>query len=123
MLEFIQNNTSSFSLKPTQQKICIPVVNRICKKMPGGVRFSDIKIIKAEALIINGHHRYLASVLANYAIEHTEWQAPRNVSSADWALIEYVDDDWDSVEDIERLNLEDAWYNGIPLEEMIKMIS
>ncbi len=50
-------------LKSTHGKLCFPIINRIYQKMLVGIKFPSIKI--DDNLIIDGHHRYLASLLAN----------------------------------------------------------
>lgn len=45
----------------THDKLCLPIINRIYKKMINGIKFDDIKI--CGKLIIDGHHRYVSSLL------------------------------------------------------------
>jgi len=59
---FIASNT--INLKPTQAKLCIPIISRICQKMANGIKFDDIKV--CDNLIINGHHRYISSLMVNF---------------------------------------------------------
>ena len=85
-----------------------------------GIKFSGIKV--ADNLIIDGHHRYLASLLANYELE----RIPSNTTSAtvvtDWSLVEFVDEDWDTEAKIKMLNELDAKYNNIPLEDIAALL-
>jgi hypothetical protein len=59
--EFIREN--KIELKSTHGKLCFPIINRIYRKMSVGIKFKDIKT--DGDLIIDGHHRFLASLLAN----------------------------------------------------------
>lgn len=58
--KFIQEN--NIVLKSTQPKLCISIVNRIYHKMLLGIKFDAIKV--HQTLVCDGHHRYLASLLA-----------------------------------------------------------
>jgi hypothetical protein len=64
------------SLLATQKRLCLPVINRIYKKMRAGIFFSGIKV--NDDCICDGHHRYIASVLAGYQID----QQPGVLASA-----------------------------------------
>ena len=74
MKEITQKTIEDFILKTdirlgaTQQKLCIPIINRIYHKMKYGIRFSPIKV--CDNLIIDGHHRYISSLLAGIEIEN-----------------------------------------------------
>lgn len=69
----------------------MPIIDRIYRKMVAGIKFSGIKV--ADNLICDGHHRYLASLLANAIIE----QLPTSITSAtniiDWQLVIFEEDD------------------------------
>lgn len=62
VIDFIKKN--EIELKATHAKLCLPIINRLYKKMATGIKFSNIKV--ADGLIIDGHHRYLASLLADF---------------------------------------------------------
>ena len=62
ILEFIRKN--EVELNASQTKLCLPIINRIFKKMSAGINFSAIKV--ENNLICDGHHRYLASLFANF---------------------------------------------------------
>ncbi len=113
-------HSRNIELKSTQTKLCIPIVNRLYVKMKIGIRFSGIKV--ADGLIIDGHHRYLASLLANFDLE----QIPSSTTSAtiitDWNLVEFVDEDWDTEAKVKMLNQRDAEYNDIPFERIVELL-
>ena len=54
----------------THKKLCLPILNRIYKKMINGIKFDDIKI--CEGVIIDGHHRYVSSLLANIKLDEAK---------------------------------------------------
>ena len=61
ILDYLQNN--QIELQSTQTKLCLPIINRLCKKMDTGIKFPSVKVV--DDLIIDGHHRYLASILVD----------------------------------------------------------
>jgi hypothetical protein len=63
---FKENNVE---LKSTHSKLCLPIINRIYRKMVIEIKFPSIKVYGD--LIIDGHHRYLASLLAAVTLEKT----------------------------------------------------
>lgn len=65
IVKFIRNN--EIELSSTHTKLCLPVIDRIFKKMSAGIKFSGIKV--ENNLICDGHHRYIASILANFPLE------------------------------------------------------
>ncbi len=107
-------------LVSTHSTLCLPIIERIYRKMLMGIRFSGIKV--ENGLICDGHHRYLASLLAHLDIE----RIPTIISSAtlpvDWKSVIFVEEDWDTRAKIEMLNAQDAEFNGIDIQEIIKML-
>jgi hypothetical protein len=108
------------SLLATQKRLCLPVINRIYKKMRAGIFFSGIKV--HDDCICDGHHRYIASVLAGYQID----QQPGVLASAhekiSWKDVVFDHDDWDTIAKIRMLNEQDAVFNNLTVEEIITMI-
>ena len=104
------------TLKSTQKKLCFPIINRIYKKMKSGIKFSAIKV--DENLIIDGHHRYIASIMAEVTLE----LIPSNKTSAttiiDWSIILLDSEDWDTTAKINMLNAIDAEFNNISFEKL-----
>lgn len=104
--------------KPTQDKLSIPLIFRIYKKMKEGLlNFDAIKV--AEGLIIDGHHRYIASV----AIEKFASTINHNQVSFDWQDVKLITIEYDSETDISYHNYNDAKRNGITIDEIEKMLS
>lgn len=119
IIEFIQNN--KIELRSTQTKLCLPVINRIYKKMCAGIKFSGIKV--ENSMICDGHHRYIASILANFPLV----RIPGNVTSATvavrWESVTFEDEDWDTPAKIDMLNELDADYNNIPIEKVVELLN
>lgn len=85
-----------------------------------GIKFSGIKV--DGNVIIDGHHRYLASLLAGVSLE----RYPSNRTSAtkvfEWERVELVKDDWDTEAKILLLNKLDAKFNDISLEKLTELL-
>ena len=118
ILDFIQIN--KIELTSTQQKICLPIINRIFKKMAAGIRFPVIKV--ENNLICDGHHRYIASILANYPLERITGNITSATSTVPWESVIFEDEDWDTVAKIKMLNENDAKYNNISIEEIAELL-
>ena len=105
-------------LKPLHEKLSLPIITRIFKKMQHGLKFMSIHV-SSDELIIDGHHRYIASLLADYSIEVvSDYPKPTKVNEIDWKTVDFVDDDWDAESKIKMLNEQDARYNGMKIEEI-----
>jgi Predicted bile acid beta-glucosidase len=115
--EFFQRNQTDY--KPTQGKVCIPIINRMVKKMALGIRFDDIKV--ADGWIIEGHHRYVSSLFADISIGKVPGVRTSATPEHDWTSIEFILEEWDTEHKIKYMNELDAVRNKIPLEEIIEM--
>lgn len=94
--KFIQNN--EIQLISTHGRLSLPIINRIYKKMLAGIKFSAIKI--HDNFICDGHHRYIASLLANYNIEAIIWVANTTITLTDWSTVSFDESDWDTEHEI-----------------------
>lgn len=65
LLNLIKSN--KIELISTHNKLSFPVIERIYKKMTLGIKFQGIKI--EGKVIVDGHHRYLASLMAEIELE------------------------------------------------------
>ena len=110
--EFIER--SEIPLLATQAKFCVPIIDRLCRKMSCGIKFDDIKI--CDNLIIDGHHRYLSSLLTNFNIGQVSSQKTSATKQVEWNIIEFDENDWDTLSKILHLNEQDAIYNGLDIE-------
>lgn len=120
--EIIQDliNKNQIELKSTHSRLCIPIINRIYKKMRAGIKFGGIKVEKD--LICDGHHRYIASLFANFPLE----RFPSNITSAtiitNWESVVFEEDEWDTPAKIEMLNRQDAEFNEMSIEKVIEIL-
>ena len=114
-------NCNEIELKPTQKRLSIPVLNRIYQKMMNGIRFGEIKV--CDNLIIDGHHRYLSSLMSKYPIKTIPNSKTSATIELEWKHILFEENDFDTYWKIAYLNEIDAEYNSIPLESIIKIIS
>ncbi len=121
-IEVVQNlfRTKQIELSSTHNKLCLPIINRLYKKMMIGIRFSGIKV--SDGVIIDGHHRYLASQLANIELERLPSSKTSATTIIDWESVVFATEDWDTEAKIKMLNEEDARYNNVPLEEIAKLM-
>ena len=107
-------------LKSTQEKLCFPVVQRIHRKMLAGIKFKGIKV--DGELIIDGHHRYIASLLAGAKMEIVPWKSSSATSPVSWHTVSLVLEDWDTEAKIHILNEEDAVYNGLDIASFTALL-
>jgi hypothetical protein len=113
-------NSGKLELVSTHEHLCLPVIERIYKKMTIKLQFTGIHV--AGNVIINGHHRYVASQLANYELDRI--RSIRSLAKVDvsWSVVKLLDVDYDTPAGIEILNRQDAQYNGMSFEELIEKI-
>lgn len=110
---------SNYILIATHRKLCLPIINRIYKKMINGIKFDDIKV--CETLIIDGHHRYVSSLLANIKLDKAKSSKTSATIQYDWTEVEFVEEEWDTEDKITRLNELDAEFNNMSLEKIIEL--
>ena len=101
----------NISFLSTQQKLSIPIINRIHKKMIYGIKF-----------IIDGHHRYISSLIANHELDKIPTLKSQATKAYEWKDVDFVSEEWDTNERIHRLNEIDAAFNNIPIEKIIEII-
>jgi hypothetical protein len=118
LLNFVKKN--NIDLKSTHERLCFPILNRLYKKMRIGLKFSAIKV--DGDLIIDGHHRYLASLLADVHLEKHPSQRTSATKVTEWDVVAFAEDDWDTHAKILFLNELDACYNGITLEKINELL-
>lgn len=113
--DFISEN--EIDLKSSHKFLCIPIISRIYQKMIVGIKFDDIKI--NDNLIIDGHHRYISSLLANVKIGFIKTHKTSATVLFEWKNVEFVNEEWDTISKIEQLNKIDAAFNNIDIEKLI----
>ncbi len=92
-------NSGNFHFQPTQKKLCFPIIQRIHHKMKIGVKFENINV--NDDLIINGHHRYVCSLLLKKTLSTNSWPRSLNDPIYQWLEIEIDSVDWESIDLIE----------------------
>lgn len=107
-------------LMSTHTKLSLPIINRMYRKMAAGIRFPAIKV--EGRFICDGHHRYLASLLAELPLEQMPGVITSATSEVQWDSVCFEETDWDTCEEINRLNAQDAEYNNIDIAELKKLL-
>ena len=115
--DFLKVNQLEYS--PTHNKLSVPIINRIYKKMLNNIKFEIIKV--NENFIIDGHHRYISSKLAKVEIDKTSYPKSSATISYSWNEVQFVNDEWDTDHKIIYLNQLDAKYNDLSLEQLIEI--
>ncbi|HCL06579.1 MAG TPA: hypothetical protein DHW64_11730 [Chitinophagaceae bacterium] len=115
---FIVEN--EIALIPTHAKLSLPIINRMYRKMSAGIRFPAIKV--EGRLICDGHHRYLASLLAKFPLERIPGMITSATSGVQWTSVCFEETDWDTSEEINFLNAQDAEYNNIDIAELAVLL-
>jgi hypothetical protein len=105
--------------KSSHHRLSIPIINRIYRKMKSGIKFDDIKI--CENLIIDGHHRYISSLLAELEIGKSSSLKTSATVQYEWNCVDFINIEWDTKDKIQHLNELDAEFNNISLEKIIEM--
>ena len=85
-----------------------------------GIKFPSIKV--DHGLIIDGHHRYLASLLVGQKLDIAPSIKTSATIVSEWNDITLDTDDWDTEAKIKMLNEEDAKYNGIKADKITELL-
>lgn len=85
-----------------------------------GIRFSGIKV--DGDVIIDSHHRYLASLLAGITLDRYPSTKTSATKISDWKTVDFVEDDWDTEAKIRILNQLDADSNAMTIEELNELL-
>lgn len=118
VLELISN--SEIELSSTHTKLSLPIINRIYRKMLANLKIPAIKV--QDNQICDGHHRYVASLLANYQLERISWVSSSASIIIDWETVSFDEHDWDTPEEIDLRNRQDAAYNDMPVAKIIALL-
>lgn len=110
---------NEFEFISTHNKLSLSVINRIYRKMKNGIKFEVIKV--NGNFIIDGHHRYISSKLAEIEIGNMNYPKSSATIEYSWNVVKFVNEEWDTIDKIQYLNELDAEYNNIPLEKMIEI--
>lgn len=88
--------------------------------MINGIKFDDIKI--CDNSIIDGHHRYISSLLAKFEINKVKSFKTSATVEYTWNLVNFTNEEWDTEVKIQRMNKIDAEFNNISMEKVIEII-
>lgn len=88
--------------------------------MKAGIRFPPIKI--EGNLICDGHHRYIASIFAEFPLDQISTQTTAATEIIAWNVIVFQEDDWDTPSQIEKLNEEDANYYNMEMARILEIL-
>ena len=88
--------------------------------MRNGIKFDDIKVF--DDLIIDGHHRYIASLFTDYTLGKVLSNKTSATTEYSWDTVSFVEEEWDTPDKIQYLNELDAKFNNVTVEEVIEMI-
>jgi hypothetical protein len=112
----------SLEFKPSKDKLSIPLIYRIYKKMNSGlINFDAIKV--AEDLIIDGHHRYIAAKLSKTTIQIFPSTKNHSQQSFEWSDVILKTNEYDTETEIKYHNFNDAIRNGISVDEIEKFLN
>jgi hypothetical protein len=112
--------SGTIELVSTHEHLSVPIIERIYKKMTLKLKFGSIQVDKG--VIIDGHHRYVASLLAQCYLEQVPGIKSQAKNTFEWAAVKLLDEDWDTPAKVKLLNEEDAKYNGMSVEELLEKI-
>lgn len=116
--DFIRQNEIEFSA--TQGRLCVPIIDRIFRKMKAGIQFAGIKV--EGNIVCDGHHRYIVSLLAGKELQKTPGVTTSATKIVDWNAVRFDEDDWDTEAKIKMLNEQDAAFNNIPIKELLALL-
>ena len=85
-----------------------------------GIKFPSIKV--DGNLIIDGHHRYIASLLAGTTLDAVPSSKTSATIVIEWDTVILVTEDWDTDAKIKMLNEEDANFNGIEIDKITELL-
>jgi len=85
-----------------------------------GIRFQPIRV--AEDLIIDGHHRYIAAILAKQEVTVTPSSSTSATTCVLWTAVELDPLDWDSRSQIDIFNTLDAANSNVDPQWLQKLI-
>lgn len=91
--------------------------------MEQNIKFASINI-SSDRHIIDGHHRYISSLLSNFDLEEVHnYPKPNKVNEYKWEDVEFTEEDWDSRAKIKMLNKKDALFNDMSMEDIENLIA
>jgi len=105
--------SGSLELIATQEAVCLPILQRIYKKMKIGIEFANIRVNGTR--IVDGHHRYICSELSKTRIGRNDWKISSTAVNCSWSEINIVEKDYETPEMIQVHNERDAELNDVDI--------
>lgn len=118
LVELMQSG--KVELVATQAQVSFPLIERMYRKMMINVPFRAIQV--HEKAVIEGHHRYLASMLAGQKMDQVPTPRSQAKQDVEWKKVQLLEDDYYTAARIKILNEEDAQYLGISVEALLERI-
>ncbi|RYY60460.1 MAG: hypothetical protein EOO05_09845 [Chitinophagaceae bacterium] len=88
--------------------------------MKAGLKIKPIKL--DGEWICDGHHRYLASLLADRQVQTTQSLRTSATTETDWKLIEFDEKDWENEQEILLHNQRDAEIHNLTMAELLLLL-
>ena len=104
-------DSGSLTLIAIQGEICLPILQRIYKKMKLGIEFDNIRVNGSR--IVDGHHRYVCSILSDIEIGINDWPIPSAAVNCSWVDVIINEEDYEDAEMILKHNIRDAELNDV----------
>tara|TARA_R110000744_G_scaffold366389_1_gene475424 strand:- start:210 stop:587 length:378 start_codon:yes stop_codon:yes gene_type:complete len=104
-------DSGSLTLIAIQGEICLPILQRIYKKMKLGIEFDNIRVNGSR--IVDGHHRYVCSILSEIEIGINDWPIPSTAVNCSWVDVIINEEDYEDAEMILKHNIRDAELNDM----------
>ena len=107
--------SGSLDLIATQPGVCLPMLQRIGKKMQLGIQFDNIRVNQSR--IVDGHHRYICSRILNIDIEiNNNYPIPSTAENHDWKDLVIDEFDYETEDEILQHNIRDAELNDVDID-------
>lgn len=107
-------DSGSLGLIATQGEICLPILQRIFKKMNLGINFENIRV--NDSRIVDGHHRYVCSILSRREIGIDDWPIPSTAINYRWKEVIVNEEDYEDADMIRKHNIRDAELNNVDID-------
>ena len=107
-------------LLPTHNKLSLPIIIRIYRKMINGIKFRDIKV--TDTLILDGHHRYVASIMAGIELGRITSSTTSATIEYDWKSVHFADEEWETKDKIKKFNQRNAEVNNVSFEFLEQLV-
>ncbi|NER13529.1 hypothetical protein GWK08_08785 [Leptobacterium flavescens] len=114
-------DSGSLELIAIQREVCLPILQRIYRKMKFGIKFENIRVNNSR--IVDGHHRYICSILSNIEIGINDWPISSTVVNYSWNEVIINEEDYESQEMILEHNNRDAELNNVDVSVLNDLVN